>query len=219
MSSPQSKRDWKSLIEPYLSVSLREASDAITRTKPVQTWLQRAATEAAQGLGNVSGVQGQLEGYSQMMNALEDDLPELLDAVSELTEGCATLNLHWRPTNPNFSRLYIDFEQDISVSVYVELSNPSPEQARKAIETVADALPEGAPFPNRPNTVTGMVGLDDVCVGVRVSERLGDDNESTYRFVTLLPSNRNDIENLTPDSAPDPLLRVLSAERDSKSSS
>lgn len=219
MASPKSKQDWTALIEPHLSVSLRDASDAITRTEPVQQWLQSASMEAARGLGNASGVQGQMQGYIQMMNALEDDLPELLDAVSDLTEGCGTLDLHWRPTNPNFSRLYVDFGRDLTVSVFVRVESASTEGMRTAIETVAEALPEGAPFPNRPNTVTGMVGFQGACVGVRVSEELADEEKATYRFVTLLPPNREDVENLGFDAAANRLLVLLDPDQSSEASS
>jgi hypothetical protein len=209
MAPPSTKEDWKARIQPYLSTSLREVSDAITRTEVVQNWLHDASMEAAEGLGGVSGMQGEMQGYMRMMNALEDRFPELLVAVDELTEGCGQVDLHWRPMNPNFSRVKVTFDRDFTVKLFVRLDTPTLEAARTALHTVADALPEGDPFPNRPNTVTGLVAYDGSCLGVRVREHLGDEGQGRYRTVTLLPEDRDDIENLSEDEAARKLRQLL----------
>lgn len=209
MASPRSKKDWKALIEPHLSTSLREVSDAITRNDVVQDWLHEASMEAAEGLRDASGMQGEMQGYMRMMNALEDRFPELLAAVDELTEGCGSVDLHWRPMNPNFSRVKITFDRGFTVKLFVRLDAPTPEAAHSAIGTVTDALPKGDPFPNRPNTVTGLVAHDGSCLGVRVREHLGEEGQGRYRTVTLLPEDRDDIENLSTDDAARQLLQLL----------
>lgn len=210
MPSPRSKEDWKARIEPHLSTSLRTASDNITRTDEVQEWLHDASMEAAEGLGQVSGMQGSMQGYMRMMDALEDRFPELLAAVEELTSGCGHVDLHWRPTNPNFSRVEVAFDRDFSVDLFVRLEVLTTEAARSAIDTVAEALPDGSPFPNRPNTATGLLGHDGSCLGVRVREHLADDGQGRYRTVTLLPDDRDNLENLSVDDAARRLPQLLS---------
>ena len=209
MPSPYSKEDWKARIEPHLSTSLRAVSDDITRTNVVQEWLHDASMEAAEGLGQVSGMQGSMQGYMRMMNALEDRFPELLAAVEDLTGGCGHVDLHWRPTNPNFSRVEVAFDRDFSVDLFVRLEALTTEAARSMIDTVAEALPDGSPFPNRPNTATGLVGYDGSCLGVRVREHLGNDSQGRYRTVSLLPESRDAIENLSVQNAAPRLLQLL----------
>ena len=209
MPSPYSKEDWKARIEPHLSTSLRAVSDDITRTNVVQEWLHDASMEAAEGLGQVSGMQGSMQGYMRMMNALEDRFPELLAAVEDLTGGCGHVDLHWRPTNPNFSRVEVAFDRDFSVDLFVRLEALTTEAARSMIDTVAEALPDGSPFPNRPNTATGLVGYDGSCLGVRVREHLADDGQGRYRTVTLLPKDEDDVNLRSLQDAARRLSQVL----------
>lgn len=211
MASPRSKDDWKALIEPHLSDSLRAAGDTITRTERVQDWLRNASMEAAEGLGHTSGLQGEMQGYMRMMNALEDRFPELIDAVEDLTEGCGKVNLHWRPLHPVYSRLYIDFDKDYSVDVFHRLSDRSQEAARQALEAVAEHLPEGTPFPNRPNTVTGLVALQGYCLGIRVKEHVRENSRRRYRSVTLFPPDQSPIEALSVEETPSRMVHLLNA--------
>ncbi len=209
MPPSRSKEDWKARIEPHLSTSLRDVSDAITRTDEVQKWLHDASMEAAEGLGDVSGVQGEMQGYLRMMTALEDRFPELLAAVDELTCGCGTVDLHWRPMNPNFSRVQVTVDRDFTAKLFVRLGEPTPEAARSAIDKVTDALPKGDPFPNRPNTVTGLVAHDDSCLGVRIREHLAEEGQGRYHTVTLLPDDRDAIEKLSLEDAARRLHQLL----------
>lgn len=211
MSPPRSKSEWKARIEPPLSTSLRAASDAIMRTDVVQAWVHEAAREATEGLAPPSGMQSEMRGYLQMRDALEERFPELVNAVDELTEGCGQLDLQWRPTNPTLSRVQVTFDCDFSVDLFVRLASSTPEAARTAIDTVADALPEGPPFPNRPNTATGLIGHDDSCVGVRVREQLGEDRQRRYRTVRLLLNDRESLDRLSEEAAANRLLQVLAS--------
>ena len=206
--STLSVADWKERIEPHLSTSLQTVSDRITQTEVVQSWLHDASMEAAHGLGQMSGVQGEMMGYMRMMDDLEAALPNLLDAVEELTEGCGNVELHWRPLQPNFSRLYVDFDRDYTVKLFVRVATCTHESVRDGLTTVAQGLPEGTPFPNRPNTVTGLVAHDGRCVGVRVKEHLREDNQ-TVRSVTLLPPDQSPVEKLSPTDAAQQLLSLL----------
>jgi hypothetical protein len=205
---PQSKDDWKARIAPHLSTSLQTVSDRITQTEAVQSWLQSATMKAAEGLGQQSGVQGEMMGYMRMMDDLEASLPALSAAVDELTEGCGTVDLHWRPLQPNFSRLYVDFGRDFTVKVFVRLDECTPEAAREILSTVGEALPRGDPFPNRPNTVTGLAAREGVGVGVRAKEVLRDDG-SRGRSITLLPEDQSPLENLSTADAARRLVRLL----------
>lgn len=211
MSSSRSKKEWKAHIEPHLSTSLQAVSDAITRTDEVQAWLRDASTAAAERLGSAGGMQGEMQGYVRMMNDLENRFPALLDAVDDLTEGCGQVDLHWRPTNPNLSRVQVAFDRNFTVDLFVRLDARTPEAVQEVIGTVADALPDGTPYPNRPNTVTGLVGHDGVCVGVRVREHLSEDRQGQYRTVTLLPDNQDDLENLSEKEAASHLLQMLAS--------
>jgi len=200
--------DWKARIAPHLSTSLQTVSEKITQTEAVQSWLHSASMEAAAGLGQMSGVQGEMMGYMRMMDDLEDSLPNLLAAVSNLTEGCGTVDLHWRPLQPNFSRLYVDFDRDFTAKLFVRLEDCTGEAARNALQTVSAALPKGEPFPNRPNTVTGMVARGGLGMGVRVKEHIRE-NQTTTRSVTLLPDDQSPLENLSVEDAAQELLQHL----------
>jgi hypothetical protein len=200
--------DWKARIAPHLSTSLQTVCEKITQTEAVQSWLYTASMEAADGLGQMSGVQGEMMGYMRMMDDLEDTLPNLLKAVTDLTDGCGTVDLHWRPLQPNFSRLYVDFDRDFTTKLFVRLDDCTQDAARNVIQTVAAALPKGEPFPNRPNTVTGLVAHDGVGVGVRVSEHLREDRSTTHS-VTLLPDDQSPLENLAAGDAARELLQLL----------
>jgi len=205
---PVSVDDWKARIAPHLSTSLQTVSEKITQTEAVQSWLHSASMEAADGLGQMSGVQGEMMGYMRMMDDLEDTLPNLLEAVADLTDGCGSVDLHWRPLQPNFSRLYVDFDRDFTAKLFVCLDDCSPDAARNAIQTVAAALPKGEPFPNRPNTVTGLVAHNGVGIGVRVNEHLREDRSTTHS-VTLLPDEDSPLENLAAGDAARELLQLL----------
>lgn len=200
--------DWKARIAPHLSTSLQTVSEKITQTEAVQSWLHSASMEAADGLGQMSGVQGEMMGYMRMMDDLEDSLPNLLEAVADLTDGCGTVDLHWRPLQPNFSRLYVDFDRDFSAKLFVRLEDCTQDTVRDALQTVTAALPKGEPFPNRPNTVTGMVAHEGAGAGVRVKEHLREDQTTTHS-VTLLPDNQSPLENLSAADAARELLRLL----------
>jgi hypothetical protein len=200
--------DWKARIAPHLSTSLQTVSEKITQTEAVQSWLHNTSLEAADGLGQMSGVQGEMMGYMHMMDDLEDSLPNLLEAVANLTEGCGSVDLHWRPLQPNFSRLYVDFDRDFKAKLFVRLDDCTEAAARDALQTVAAALPKGEPFPNRPNTVTGIVARDGMGVGVRIKEHLREDR-STTRSVTLLPDNASPLEDLAAGNATRELLQLL----------
>jgi len=207
MSNP-SKSDWKARIEPHLSTSLQTVSDKITQTEAVQSWLHTASMEAAEGLEHTSGMQGEMMGYMWMMDDLEAELPELLAAVDELTEGCGEVDLHWRPLQPNFSRLKITFDRDYTVTLFVRLEECTRKAARGAVRSTAEALPGGEPFPNRPNTVTGLVARDGRGIGIHVKEFLGEDR-GTYRLVTLRPPGEPPIENRSQEEAAQDLVRLL----------
>ncbi|MFB6249553.1 MAG: hypothetical protein ABEL97_13385 [Salinibacter sp.] len=201
--------EWKTRIEPHLASSLQAVSDAITQTEAVQSWLHRASMEAAEGLGQMSGVQGEMQGYMNMMADLEDSLPNLVAAVEEATDGCGQVDLHWRPLQPNFSRLYVSFDRDFTVKVFLRLSECTDGAADTALRTVADALPKGEPFPNRPNTTTGLVAHDGQGLGVRVSEYLREEGSGTTRSVTLLPRDQGPLEQLSRPEAVREMLRNL----------
>lgn len=195
--SSLTKEEWKARIEPHLSTSLQTVSEQITQTETVQTWLQEASMTAAEGLGQMQGMQGEMMGYMRMMDELEAALPTLIDAVNEVTEGCGDVDLHWRPLQPNFSRLYISFDRDYTVKLFVRLDACTDEAIHAVLNTIVDALPKGQPFPNRPNTITGLVARNGQSIGVRVKEHLREGGTGTTRSVTLLPNDQQPQEDLS----------------------
>lgn len=167
--------------------------------------------EAAEDLGHTSGMQGEMQGYMRMRNALEDRFPELIEAVEDLTEGCGHLDLHWRPLHPTYSRLYIDFGKDYSVDVFYRLADRSHDAAKQALEAVSQHLPEGTPFPNRPNTVTGLLALQGYCLGIRVKEYISENTQHRYRSVTLFPPDQSPLEGLSVEETPSQIVDLLTS--------
>ncbi|MFP4227650.1 MAG: hypothetical protein ACLFTE_02355 [Salinivenus sp.] len=204
----RSKDEWKARFQPHLSTSLQTVSERLTNAPAVQSWLRKASTKAAEGLQQSPGLQGEMRGYMDLTQDLEATFPALVDAVRETTDGCGRLDLDWRPFNPTLSRLYIAFDLDVSVALFCRLSDCSPEAAREALDTVAAALPEGDPFPNRPNAVTGLVAQSGSSLGVRVKEHR-DPDRGKYRTVTLLPKERSPLESLSPSEAERALLQFF----------
>lgn len=178
---------WEARIGPLLPVSLRDASDRITQTPAVQKWLHAASFEAADGLGQMDPMQAESEGYWRMMDGLKEHFPNLVAAVDALTEGCASLDLHWRPLSPSFTRVYVRTTGDRDSDVLVRLDALDPSAVRSALDTLADALPAGDPFPNRPHEVTATVVYDGRCLTVRVREQVREgESGGTRRSVVLL---------------------------------
>lgn len=209
-AAPPSQNEWKDRIAPLLDTSLREVSERITSHPSIQSWLHEASFDAAQGFGGMSDMQAQAHAYGQMVDRLTQRFPALVDAVHDLTAGCGHLDLHWRPLEPNYSRIYINFGRNFSVDVFYRLDTLAPDEAQQALQTVKAALPRGTPFPNRPNTVTGIAGHDGTCVGIRFSDQV-DEHGTRWLSVTLLPKHREPVKNLREDEAAQPLIDLFEA--------
>ncbi len=209
MPASRSKEDWKSLLSPLLSTSVQAANERLMQSEEIRQWLRQASTKAAEGMSRRSDMRSEMRGYAQLKGAFEERFPTLLNAVEELTEGCGTIDLDWTPMNPTMSRVEVDFHRELAVDLFTRLEAPSPDAAQAALHAVEEVLPDGTPFPNRPNTVTGLVAHDGSCVGVRVQEHLGDEQGGRYRTVALLPDDRNDLENLSMQDTAPRLLQLL----------
>ena len=209
MSSSRTKEDWTALLIPLLSTSVQAANERLMQTDEIRAWLREASTDAAEGLRQQPNMRGQMQGYTRLKSALNERFPKLLKAVEDLTDGCGTLDLNWAPMTPTLCRVEVQFHRDLSIDLFARLGAPTPEAARTALRTVTEALPDGTPFPSRPNTVTGLVAHDGSCLGVRVREHLGNDSQGRYRTVSLLPESRDAIENLSVQNAAPRLLQLL----------
>ncbi|WP_103027310.1 hypothetical protein [Salinibacter altiplanensis] len=209
MPPSRSQKDWNALLAPVLSTSVKAASERLMQTEEIRQWLRQASAEAAEGMRQRPDMRGEMQGYAQLKAAFDERFPALLNAVADLTEGCGTIGLDWMPMNPTMSRVEVDFHRELAVDLFTRLDAPTLEAARAALCTVEEALPDGTPFPNRPNTATGLVAHDGSCVGVRVREHLGDDPGSRHRTVTLLPEDQNALENLSAQDAVPRLLQLL----------
>ncbi len=201
--------DWKERIAPLLSSSMREVSDHITSSQPVQQWLHEASFEAAQGLADMQGMQAEAQGYMRMMDDLDDTFPNLVRAVEELTDGSAEIDLDWRPLTPNFSRLYLNFDWDADVSVFCRLEERTPTTAREVLDTIAESLPQSDPFPNRPHNTTGVVAHDGRTIAVRITAHRGDQESPTVRRYHLLPKDGSPLEDVDRDRAVQGLLQFF----------
>ena len=201
--------EWKARIEPHLSSSLQTVSDQITHSSPVQAWLRKASTEAAEGLGQ-SGMPGEMRGYMQLTEDLESTFPNLVEAVEDLTDGWGRLDVEWRPLSPTQSRLYIRFDRTFTPVLFCRLEDCSQEAAQAVLNIVAEALPESDPFPKRPHTVTGLVAHRGTALGVRVKEHRHPE-QGRYRTVTLLPNDQSPLENQPFSDAPRALRQFFCA--------
>lgn len=206
------KDEWKDRLRTPLSESLEAANDTIMQTQHVQSWLRSASMEAAEALGQQRGRQGEMQGYAHMMETLEAELPPLLEAVDELTSGCGHIDLDWRPMHPTSSRLYVSFDRPYTVDLFYRLTNCTEDEAQSAVATVVKALPEGKPFPNRPNEITGLVAREGRGVGVRVKEHVRDDGSGTAKSVSLLPPNQESTKNLSGPEVVRRLQQLLCSE-------
>ncbi len=213
MDTP-TKDEWKARLAPALSSSLEAVGEALMQASLVQNWLRSASTAAADDLGQTPGMQAEMTGYVRMKKELQEALPQLAAAVDELTNGWGHLDVEWRPLQPTQSRVYVAFDCNFSVSVFCRLPECTPAAVREALSTVADALPRGEPFPNRPNEVTGLVASEQTRIGVRVKEHLRQDRSGRHRTVTLLPPDHSALENLDETDATRRLHHLLCAEND-----
>lgn len=202
------KDEWLDRLHPLLHTSLDEVSERITSHPSVQSWLHDASYEAAQGLGGMPNMQAEAQAYGQMLDGLEEHFPALVEAVDALTQGCGQLDLHWRPLEPNYSRIYLRFERAFEIDLCYPLASITREDLTSAVRAVREALPKSTPFPNRPNEVTGLVIHDGVDVGVRYTDRVGDDGQR-WRRVTLLAEDREPLNDLTENDAVEALRRYF----------
>ncbi|PEN15237.1 hypothetical protein CRI94_02865 [Longibacter salinarum] len=205
--------DWKDRIRPHLNASMQDVSDAITNAAPIQSWLHKASFEAAEGLAQMHAMQAEAMGHMRMLNDLEDSFPALCEAVDELTHGFGSLDIHWRPLTPNFSRIRITFDRDYSVGSFLTLEEPRPQAAQSLLETLRSTLPKGDPFPNRPHKVTGLVVYEEVPLGVRLHDRLADEGRTVT--VTLFPDGAKAVEDLPFMVAPRAIADYFTAETSS----
>lgn len=207
-STPPTQDEWIERLKPHLTRSLDDVSEEITSHPSIQSWLHRAPFEAAQPLGGMADLQARAHAHGRMQEDLKAQFPELVDAVRTLTQGCGHLDLHWRPLEPNYSRVYIDFRRGFDVALCYPLDTLAARAIQRALQAVEAALPAGTPFPNRPNTATGLVVHEGHGLGVRYTDRIGE-NDQRWRRVTLLPPDREPLKNLRPPEAPQAVRRYF----------
>ncbi len=208
--TPQTKADWIDRIEPLLNDSLEDVSERITSAAPVQRWLQEASFEAARDLGGASDMQAQAQAHAWMRDDLEATFPALVAAVDELTEGCGSLSLSWRPLQPSYSRVHITFDRDFEVDLFWRFSALDANQAQALLRQLRNNLPKGTPFPNRPNKATALAAHAGRSTGVRLLD-YASETQKRWQTITLLPHDHEPIEKLAPTDAVDRLLRLLAA--------
>jgi hypothetical protein len=207
-AAPQTKQDWIERIEPLLHESLDELSERITSAAPIQRWLQEASFEAARDLQGAGDMQAQAQAQAWLMDDLADTFPELLQAVEELTDGHAQLDLNWRPLAPGYTRINVSFGGDFEVDFFWRLPDRDPEHIQSLFATLRDRLPKGTPFPNRPNQVTALVIHEGQRIGVRLFDHLSE-AQKRWQTVTLLTPQGDSIEKLSPEDATTRLVQFF----------
>ena len=169
-------------------LDVEAAGERISRHAALGRWLRDAAFEAVEGLDEAGAAEARAHG--RMKRGLEEQFPALVEAVRDATGGCGHLNLQWRPLQPSYSKVRLVFDGDLEPDVFCALRRPALSAVQYALRAVTEALPKGAPFPNRPNTATGVFECDGRCLGVRYREHPGEgspDSDSPRRGVVLLP--------------------------------
>ncbi len=208
--SSLSKDEWVDRLHPLLTESLDDLSERLTSHPSIQAWLHDASFEAARGLQGMADIQAQARAHGHLMDDLVEHFPELVAAVTEMTHGCGSLDMHWRPLEPNYSRIYIAFDRSFNIDCCYPIDTVAREAVDDAFQAVANALPAGTPFPNRPNTATGLVVHQGIGVGVRYSDRVTE-TDQRLRRVTLLATDREPLEDAAPVDAAAALLRYFEA--------
>lgn len=203
-----SREEWKDRLAPLLGESLQDVSEQITSHPRIQSWLQEASFEAARGLAGMPDMQARAQAYGYMLDQLKEHFAPLVRAVHDLTDGCGHLDLHWRPLEPNYSRIYVTFDHNFDVDVFYRLDALTSDDAAQALRTVKNALPKGTPFPNRPNEATGLVSHEGTCAGVRYKDWI-DENGKRWRSVALLPNDRDPVKNLREEETAAALLKLF----------
>jgi len=141
VASP-STEEWKDRLAPLLDQSLQDVSEKITSHPSIQTWLHEATFEAVQGLTGVPDLQAQAQAHRRLLDQLEEHFAPLVDAVHDLTDGCGHLDVHWRPLEPNYSRVYVDFACTFTVDVFHRLDALMLDEATEKCTAQGPALPE-----------------------------------------------------------------------------
>lgn len=195
------KDEWKERIETALPRSMQEVREKITNEPHLQRWIREASYEAAMGIDDPSDVQAESQAYGLMLDGLHDTFAPLAEAVDELTEGCGHLDINWRPLSPEFTTVYVDFGRDYDVHLFCRLKAISPDEARRVLGAVEEALPPSEPFPRRPNEATALAALDGRCLGVRIVRRHPSDDKPE-RTVTVLPPGQKAEKNIPLSDAP-----------------
>jgi hypothetical protein len=175
--------DWIDRLRPALETSVAAVGEAITSASVVQAWLRTASFEAAREVAQMQGPQAEAMAYMRLLDDFHDAFPDLLDAVSELTAGCGSLDIDWRPLAPGYTKVLLTFEVDYNVKAFRRLDDPSPDALRAALQAVAEALPKGSPYPNRPHEVAGLLAVRDRCLPVLVREYLREEDRRARTVV------------------------------------
>ena len=168
-------------------VDVEEAETRITRHPYLQRWLRDASLEAGAEVRSTDAM-AQSRAHGRMQRKLKAQFPALVEAIQATTEGCGTLMLYWRPLSPGYSQLQITFPGEDDPDVFCALQTPALSTARRALEAIAETLPAGRPFPNRPNIASGVLSYEGRCLGVRYLAHLRED-DTTDRGVVLLPGD------------------------------
>lgn len=204
------KSEWKDRIQPHLHRSLQDVSDVITSAPPVQSWLHEASFEAVEGLAEMHPMQAEAMGHMRMLDDLRDTFPALVDAINELTSGYGSLDIHWRPLTPNFSRVTVSFDREYSVEAFIRLNDATPSAGQRAVDRLRDTLPKGDPFPNRPHEVTGLLVYRDIPLGLRLHDRVTDTGREVS--ATLFPEDARPVETLPLNVVPRAIADFYTAE-------
>lgn len=160
--------DWFSVLarEPVTDLGLLK--DRLTNHPEIQAWLPSASIRSVEGLEDMDEASMSAYAFGNLMADLEAAFPELVQAVRRLTGGCGKLTIHWRPSDPQYSTLGLEFGTAHDVHLLRNVSNERGIERAivEFLNVLADKVPPGMPARGRPDRATGLVVRKDHCVYV-----------------------------------------------------
>jgi len=154
----------------------------MTNHPAVQEWLRTASLEAAVNVGDMSDIEASGMAYSYLRDELRGTFPALLEAVKQLTHGCGTVDINWRPLMPQYSSLYVAFSATDEVRLCASVDPATPDVVAAAADALVQSLPQGMPFPKRPYVRQAVFAAPDICLLVRAVDRNAGGNRRERSF-------------------------------------
>lgn len=184
--------NWTGLLCTHLSVSVKEANEALSRAPAIQKWMRTTASEIAaeQPPSAMQDATHAMHGYSAARRALNEGFPDLRNAIHTTTNGLGSLDLDWRPFSPHLSQVRVTFDRDYDVDVFMRIDDATRSALNTHLDTMQSQLPESEPFPRRPHTRTALWVHSGEGVGIRIHRHHPNDDVHPHTFALLPPNEK-----------------------------